>query len=274
MVAHLKITEPLQTGKNPHPEPVSVSAIEKKYGMPFPFTVAAPSFVIPAGVVENSHFLADCFPEVALLLFESEACLAYTDIDLPTTLAALPVSWHVHLPLDLAWDTGLDRAWETIAILMDKIAFLAPRAWVLHPPAKPDMLGPLAKRFCDFGVAPADVLLENVDESDLTAIWPEVQANGFSVCLDLGHILAYDQHPVLDLPGLWEIVRMLHIYAADKGSGKHNGLEHLDEHGRNLLRTILKRFKGDTLTLEIFNEAIFASLDLLAGWMADWRKDR
>jgi len=250
----------------------SVTETQAKHGVVFPFTVAAPSFVIPAGAAENSRFLADYFPEVCLLLFETKACLNYTNFDLPPELATLPVSWHVHLPLDLPWHSGLNEAWQRIVDLMDKAAYLSPRSWVLHPPTEPDMLVPLAARFRDIGIDPANILLENVDETDLVALWPEARRGGYSTCLDLGHILAYDQHPVLDLPGLWATVRMLHVYAANKGKGKHLGLAHLDENGKKVLRNMLSRFKGDTVTLEVFEEAeIFSSLDLLAGWMAEWR---
>lgn len=248
-----------------HQRHKSVSEIQKKHTIEFPFTVAAPSFVIPAGAADNSRFLADYFPEVGLLFFETEACLQYSSSDLPTDLADLPISWHVHLPLDLPWEQGLDVVWDKLARLMDKAAYLSPNAWVLHPPTVPDMLLPLAGRFRDVGIEPAGVLLENVDDSDLCALWPEAREGGYSTCLDLGHILAYDQFPVLNLPGLWETVQMLHVYAPIQGSGRHTGLRALDEAGEKLLGDVLSRFQGSTLTLEVFNEAeIFDSLDLLA----------
>lgn len=252
----------------------SVAGAQATYGTDFPFTVAAPSFVIPAGAAENSRYLADFFPEIGLLFFETESCLAYTDSDLPRRLADLPVSWHVHLPLDLPWQDGLDSVWDILAALMDKAAHLAPRSWVLHPPTAPDMLVPLAGRLRDAGVDPASVLLENVHESDLCALWEEARTGGYSTCLDLGHILAYDQHPLLDLPGIWDTVRMLHVYAPTE-TGRHVGLEHLDEAGQNLLRRMLDNFHGGVLTLEVFDDKeIFRSLELLAQWTAQWSEEK
>lgn len=272
MVTSSGNTNPGKPANSAHLRHQSVAVVQENHGVRFPFTVAAPSFVIPAGAAENSVFLADYFPEVCLLFFETESCLAYTDFDLPAELANLSVSWHVHLPLDLPWQDGLDEAWQKIVGLMDKAAYLSPRSWVLHPPTEPDMLVPLAARFRDAGIDPADILLENVDETDFVAIWPEAREGGYSTCLDLGHILAYDQHPVLALPGLWDTVRMLHVYAADKGKGKHLGLGSLSNDGKKILRDMLTHFQGDTLTLEVFDETeIFSSLDLLAGWMAEWR---
>ena len=237
----------------------------------FPFTIAAPSFVLPAGAAENARFLADFFPEISLLFFETDACLGYTGRDLPADLARLPVSWHVHLPLDLPWQDGLDVGWRAIEGLVGKAAFLSPRRYVLHPPASPAFLVPLAQRFRDAGVDPSRVLLENVEETDLCAFWPEARDSGFGACLDLGHVLAYGQDAVLDLPGLWEETDMLHVNAPGEG-GRHESLSRLDERGRELLRFALERFTGDTVTLEIFNErGLFESLELLGKWMALWK---
>ena len=146
--------------KTAHMRHLCVADIEKKWSSDFGFTIAAPSFVIPAGVVENSRFLADYFPEICLLFFETEACLKYTDSDLPPDLADLPVKWHVHLPLDLPWEQGLDVVWSKIAGLIDKTGYLAPRIYVLHPPTVPGLLVPLAGKFREAGLDPSDILLE------------------------------------------------------------------------------------------------------------------
>jgi hypothetical protein len=242
----------------------------KKQTHAYPFTLAAPSFVIPAGAAENSRFLANYFDEIALLFFETEACLSYTDDDLPKELASLPVSWHVHLPLDLPWQDGLDMVWQKITGLMEKAAYLRPHVWVLHPPTEPDMLVPLAARFRKAGIDPADILLENVDETDLAALWPEAREGGYSTCLDLGHILAYGQHSVLELDGVWDTVRMLHVYAPVNG-GRHTGLGHLDIEDRKILREMLAAFKGEVVTLEVFNEAeLFQSVELFDDWTKAW----
>lgn len=261
--------------KSAHGRHRSVVEVQAAYGIEFPFRVAAPSFVIPAGAAENARFLAGRFPEICLLFFETEACLAYTNDDLPPDLAQLDAAWHVHLPLDLPWSRGLDDTWDALSRLMKMAAHLSPHAWVLHPPTEPDMLLPLAARFRDAGVDPADVLLENVEETDLCALWPEAREGGYSTCLDLGHILAYGQRPVLDLPGLWETVRMLHIYAPLEGSGRHTGLRALDKSGTDMLKDVLARFQGDTVVLEVFNETeLFDSLALLADLVSTWRREK
>jgi hypothetical protein len=244
------------------------------FGEGLPFSLAAPSFVIPAGVADNARFLAPHFAEIGLLFFETEACLAYTDADLPRDLDALPVSWHVHLPLDLPWAREPEAALDAISGLMQKTAFLKPRVWVLHPPAKAGMLTALATRLRDQGANPADFLLENVEESDLRPLWDEARSTGFSTCLDLGHIMAYGQHPVLELPGLWETVRMLHVNGPGPG-GRHASLTTLDRSGRDLLRTMLRRFCGETITIEVFDEiGLFESASLLRNWITEWKEKK
>jgi len=259
--------------ENPaRPRHVSVRDAQERHGVRFPFRVAAPSFVIPAGVAENARFLADFFPEIGLLLFETEACLAYDERDLPSDLADLPVTWHAHLPLDLPWRRGADAVWSALDRLLDKVAYLRPAAYVLHPPARSGLLAPLAERLRDRGVDPADVLLENVEESDLCAVWDEAREAGYSTCLDLGHILAYGQRDVLDLPGLAPTVRMAHVYAPEPGGGgRHTGLDRLSPEGRELLCYILATFSPRTVTLEVFSEPkLFKSIELLAEWTAQW----
>jgi hypothetical protein len=239
-----------------------------------PFTLAAPSFVIPAGAADNAYFLEPYFAEIALLFFETEACLAYTEKDLPADLAHLDVSWHVHLPLDLPWEAGMGTVWEKLTGLMKKVAYLSPRTWVLHPPTKPGLLIDLAERCRAAGINPQDVLLENVEEADLCPLWDEILTAGFSTCLDLGHIIAYNQHPVLELPEIWKTARMLHIYAPGK-KGRHTGLAELDGRGQDILRHMIESFTGDTVTLEVFAEKpLFRSMELFAQWHTQWSEKK
>lgn len=232
---------------------------------PPPWSVAAPSFVLPGTVRQNCAHLCGFFPEVALLLFETEACLAYGPEDLPGPGEFPGLTYHAHLPLDLPWDRGLDTAWGRIAALLDKVAPLSPRRLVLHPPPPPVPLAALAARFRDRGLDPEDVLLENVRERSLAAVWDEARDAGFGACLDLGHMLAYEQQDVAALPEVFERAAMLHLSAPGPG-GRHRGLAFLDDSGRDLLRRLLDDFKpGGTVVLEVFEApALYASLEILA----------
>ncbi|SKA88312.1 hypothetical protein SAMN02745704_02104 [Paucidesulfovibrio gracilis DSM 16080] len=224
-------------------------------GKPFPFRIAAPSWLHPGPVSENCAWIADnlahTVDEVALMFLETESCLAYSREELlppwlqapslpadelPETgsaftddeLAALTaaeadedsvpkpdLSFHVHLPLDLPWDQGFNTAWRKIEALIQKAEPMHPRRYVLHPPPQGVSLRMLAGQFAAAGVKPRRVLLENIQGCDLSEIWPEVLDSGFGACVDLGHILLYSQFPMLALPGLGERVDMLHLSAPD-----------------------------------------------------------
>ena len=226
--------------------------------------VAAPSFVRPAGIAENCAFLAGIVDEVGLCLFETEACLAYGPDDLPPGLAGLGLRFHVHLPLDLDWNDP-PACWAAVKALVDMTAPLAPHAFVLHP----DAAAPpqeIARQFRAMGIAPERVLLENIKGQTLTDLWPGIIAAGLGVCLDTGHILAYSQQPLLELEGLWQRVRMVHLSAPDPARpSRHAGLTQLDRDGRKLLHTVLENLhESATVMIEVFDEpGLMTSLDFL-----------
>ncbi len=263
-----------------------------------PLRSAAPSWVLPGTVSENAAFLAGRVREVALLFFQTEACLAYGEEDLPPSLAELPLSWHLHLPLDLPWDRGVEATARTVAALADKAAFLAPRGMVLHPPPGPGLLAPMVRGLsgelarertqetarergqatgresATSGMDPARLWVENTVRESLPAFWEEICGCGCGVCLDLGHLLlAGDEARTLALPGLFERVRAVHVSAPGPDGGGHAPLSSLDRHGRDLLRHVLEGIKEDSVVvLELFDlPGLAESAGLLARWGREWR---
>ena len=106
--------------------------------------LAAPSWLVPGTVADNCRFLAGRVDEVGLLFFETDACLAYSTKELPENLAELPLSWHVHLPVDLPWQEPETCA-DICLQLLRKVAFLRPNRAVLHPPVHADAQGLLRR---------------------------------------------------------------------------------------------------------------------------------
>ncbi len=228
--------------------------------------LAAPSAVWPEALTGNCKKLAALpgrpVAEVGLCLFETESCLAYGPDDLPEWLTELGLSFHVHLPLDLPWQAGFESVSMAIRGLMAKIGYLSPRLFVLHPPG-PEILPAVAGLFRDLGVDPARVLLENVHGQDLAELAPAIVAAGFSVCLDLGHMLAFDQRHILADPRLTGRVAMVHAYGPGP-RGEHRSLALLDAEGRTALGRCLELLPPDgTLMVECFRPA-----DLLSSFEA------
>ncbi|TVR00805.1 MAG: hypothetical protein EA399_03745 [Desulfovibrionales bacterium] len=241
--------------------------------------------------------------EVGLLFFQTEACLGYTEQDLPTWLAGTGLRFHVHLPLDLPWSDGMQRVWNTVSALQRKVVFLQPWAYVLHPPPlAPLRVGseataevtevtgavcPLAEKgvglrqdvelLADFirrweaaGLAPRSLLLENTRENDLAGLWPLIQTSNLGICLDLGHLLVADQQ-THQLPGIWPRVHMVHLSAPGQTGADgqprdgHRSLAELDQRGRALLEEILDHVHTDCVVMvEVFYpEGLMESLHIL-----------
>lgn len=235
-----------------------------------PRGLAAPSFVLPDTVGANCRFLEGLFPEVGLCLFETASCLAYGDEDLPPDLPDLDLDYHVHLPLDLPWDQGAGAAARAALGIAQRTDFLAPRLYVLHPPGTRQEL----ERFCglwqDAGLDCRDLLLENIEGNDLSALLDAAGDLGLSLCLDLGHMISYEQQ-FLARAADWERVRLLHVYAPGNGS-RHEALTALDPCGQGLLQSLLQRSRPETtVMLEVFGEqGLFDSAQLLTQWMDQW----
>ncbi len=219
--------------------------------------LAAPSYVLPEKIPKNCVFLAEFVDEVSLCFFETKACLAYNEHDLPQSLLNLELSYHVHLPLDLPWDRP-KIAWKTIETLVHKSIFLQPNCYVLHP--QPNIaVKDIVYHFQQLNILPEQILLENTQHCNLYDIWPQIIENNLGVCLDLGHMLAYAQEKLLQLPKLWQRVRMLHAYAPDPHHiSKHTTLSKLKNEEKELFLNILSQLSQDaTILLEVFNKAEF-----------------
>lgn len=264
-------------GKNPTP------------GMGIPLQLAAPSWVIPGTIAENCAFLQNKVAEVALLFMEVKSCLAYTRADLPPELAALGLSFHVHLPADLPWENGGEAVAGICLGLMDKVAFAGARRAVLHPPFPGDVpcgsaLEAFAKTWRGNGRELPDVLLENTRENDLSGLKSFFGHGGFGLCPDLGHILAYGQTATL---ALLEALppeaapRMLHCNAPGSGlpgepaKSAHLPLDTLDAAGRALGRRLCSLLaEGGVVVAELFDWShIVRSLPVLAEWTAARNSD-
>ncbi|MFW5733895.1 MAG: cobamide remodeling phosphodiesterase CbiR [Oceanidesulfovibrio sp.] len=215
--------------------------------------LAAPSFVIPGTIPENCAFLEPLVDEVALCFFETRACLEYGADDLPDHLARHALSYHVHLPLDLPEEPDALR--DSLKGLVAKVAFLAPRFFVLHPPPSEELLRTAADALSEAGVPTGNILLENVGAPPIAPLLSLAYDLGMGFCLDVGHFLRLGEREILGQGALLERARCLHAYAPDpEGTGRHQRLSLLDGEGLAFLDALLARLPNlDTVVLEVFD---------------------
>ncbi len=251
--------------------------------------LAAPSWVIPASLQENCLFLSGRVDEVGLLFFETKASLAYSDAELPLSLAALPLSFHLHLPLDLPWDEPAQSAAICLE-LVQKSSWLRDGATkeapqpphcraVLHPPTHDPAdsrrasraLERFARVFQDGGGQCSLLLLENLHGNDLTQLVEVIAEQAFEVCLDTGHMLAYGQEHLSRNDFLLERTKMLHLCApGPKGrEGSHLPLTALNPAGLALCERLIREAPGQSVLMaELFDWGhIERSLPLLRSWL-------
>ncbi len=241
----------------------------------FPYPIAAPSWVTPGSIVENCRFLAGRVREVGLLFMESESSLAYGRDDLPLELRDLPLSWHVHLPVDLRWESGRKEA-EICLKLMDKLEFLDVRRAVLHPPVLRDadealrLLEEFTGAWLGGGREARDILLENINGASLVPWERFIVGWDCSLCPDLGHILSYGHEDLLRRPELLCRARMAHLNAPKPGKPSwHGPLSLLGGTAELTARKFFRALPPDCVhMLELFTwRDIEDSMPVLRNWL-------
>ncbi|MFN2267678.1 MAG: cobamide remodeling phosphodiesterase CbiR, partial [Desulfonatronovibrio sp.] len=216
------------------------------------FIIAGPSCVYPGGIWENALLLKDKVSEIGLTFFQSQACLEYTDKELPRDLAGLNLKYHVHLPLDYDWDMGVRHNFDITRRLIEKVRFLSPDKFVLHPPDRARLLEDFAHLWIKEGLPIETLLVENIRTCDFSGLWEIIEDSGVGICLDIGHIMAYDQHSILTHGFIWNRISLIHVYGREDHTG-HVKLPLISDEGKATLHLIMNRIQDKTSVLvEVF----------------------
>ncbi|WP_051617012.1 cobamide remodeling phosphodiesterase CbiR [Desulfonatronovibrio hydrogenovorans] len=238
------------------------------------FILGGTSYVVPGGIPENVQVLKELVSEVGLLFFDSKASLGYDQTDLPLVLGEMGLSYHVHLPLDLKWEKGVPEVFNVVSALVEKAAFLGPDKFVLHPPARAEQLEELAVLWQGSGLNPRSLLVENINGRDFSNLWEVIGSKGLGICLDIGHILAYDQEHILEKDLVWERTSLVHVYGREDHAG-HAPLPVISETGKRTLQLILSQVReGTSVLLEVFSlEELLDSKEFLIQMADPWGMD-
>ncbi len=233
--------------------------------LPTEFTLATTSYIWPANIWENCKKLEDIVDEVSILFFETDSCMLYDSKDLPINLTTLNLTYHIHLPLDLKWENGPDKVFNIVKKLVDKVEFLNPTGFVLHPPnSKKDLLYCLNLWFKKFAYP---IIIENTKDCDLLNVWEVIKDSPAGVCIDVGHLFKFSQQSILKLPEIWDKIEMLHLYGpANKG---HGSLSLLSQKQSLMVKEILNKVSNKTkIVIEVFSyKDLKESLDIFFRWI-------
>lgn len=250
----------------------------------FPFTLAAPSWVLPLetdNFVGNVAWLARRVDKVQIL------CLGKDHVDdllNPRDLKRLAdirrrsgLRYSVHLPSDLALldpaggATAQKAKLDHLARIIDLTAGLEPDNFILHldpapplPPAAAGLPAGLATGLA--ALAPGRIQVENTDW-DLRTVAAQLEAAGLGICADLGHLWT-NGHSIPDfLSCFGPRIGELHLHGFGPG-GDHLALTELPLALRPVVRGFLRDRRG-SVTIENFRaDWLEASLESLVELMA------
>ena len=247
----------------------------------FPFAVACPSFVYPAGYAENVRRLAPFVDEIQLLFFESgpESLPSLALVEELSDLAASQgIGYQIHLPSDV-YPGHPDpderrRAVEAIRTIVERCGVLSPSTFTLHLERNPagtenlplerwrQYLSEGLERMLPSHTPPRKISVETLDYP-LEWVAPVIEAMDLSVCMDMGHLLVYG----VDLRVFYETwkdrITVIHLHGVD-GSEDHLPLDRLSEERMRTVFTLLRAFKKQVVLENYSYPPLNASLACLA----------
>ena len=237
----------------------------------FPFRLATTSYIYPDRIIPNVNVLAPFLDEVELVLFESEGQDNYPDEvelrDLMNFSLNGKVDFNVHLPVDIfLGDKDEEVRFKGVSVVekvIGRTLCLKPSLYTLHFDIRNRNGGEetdieawrrriilSAKEMTERGIETERIAIETLS---YPFEWIEdiVKEFGFSICLDIGHMLIYN----LDIQGYLKKylphTSIIHLHGVENGVD-HLGIDKL--HGKivDLILSRLHRFTG-ILSVEVFS---------------------
>jgi sugar phosphate isomerase/epimerase len=248
----------------------------------FPFKLSTTSYIYPDHIVPNVTMLAPFLDEIELVLFESEGENNFPDDaqikSLMNFCLRQEIAFNVHLPIDIfLGDENEEVRAKGISVVkgvMERTLPLNPSVYTLHfdflnPPAPPLLKGGKGGFMQENDIdAWRRRLLRSVEEMaqhgvELNRIaietlgysfgWVEdiVKQCGFSICLDIGHILLYGQDLKFHLDQYLPETSIVHLHGFQNGID-HLGIDRLPDPTLKLIFSHLRDYHG-IVSIEVFS---------------------
>ena len=265
----------------------------KKYRGRFPFKLATTSYIYPDEIVPNVAKLGPSFDEIELVLFESkgqDSLPNHIQIKRLIELSHLHrVGFNVHLPIDISLGDECEEVRKNGISIVKKVIketlCLNPSFYTLHldhstAPAyafgsrvkdalmqDPDIEGwrrrliPCLKEILDNGIESKRISIETLG---YPFEWIEdiIKEFGFSICLDIGHILIHGHDLQSYLEKYLPRTTVIHLHGFQNGVD-HLGIEKLSEPVLKTILSHLHHYHG-IVSVEVFSiDELKSSLAIL-----------
>lgn len=258
-------------------------SLPKSYKKMFPFQLATTSYIYPDRIVPNVTFLAPYLDEIELVLFESAGQDALPDEEEVKALINLSslhaINFNIHLPIDISLGDGSEevrsKAVSVVRRTIERTLPLNPSVYTLHfelsgkKDQEKDVIAwhkqalRSAEEILDCGIEPNRISIETLG---YPFDWIEdiVKKFGFSICLDIGHILIHGLDLRLYLEKYFLDAPIIHLHGFQNGLD-HLGIDQLPEPTLQLILSDLRHYHG-IVSIEVFSiHSLKRSLILLEG---------
>jgi sugar phosphate isomerase/epimerase len=245
-------------------------ALKKVRGR-FPFRLSTTSYIYPDRIIPNVTLLAPFFDEIELVLFESKEednLPNEAEIDLLRKISLREkVDFNIHLPIDIFLGDEKketrDRGISVVRKVIEQTLPLNPSLFTLHL----DLRNGSGHDHSDIGawkdriIGSLREIMEGGVEANRISIetlsypfqWIEdvLREFGFSICLDIGHILLYRHNLRFYLNRYLPIASIIHLHGHENGVD-HLGIDRLSEEDFDLILPYFNGYKG-IVSLEVFS---------------------
>jgi len=237
----------------------------------FPFRLGTTSYIYPDSIVPNVSKLAPFLDEIELVLFESEGQDNYPDeVELRNLMDFSlngEVAFNIHLPIDIfLGDKDEEVRLRGISIaqkVIERTLCLDPSLYTLHFDVRDkngweetdveawrERILRSANEMVGRGIETKRIAIETLSYP-FERIEDIIKKFGFSVCLDIGHMLIYN----LDIQGYLKkylpLTSIIHLHGAENGID-HLGIDRLNGKMIDLILSKLQCFTG-ILSIEVFS---------------------
>jgi sugar phosphate isomerase/epimerase len=251
----------------------------------YPFRLGTTSYIIPADILPNAHYLAGKVRDMELILFEVDDGpnnLPSSEVidELSQLASEHDLTYTVHLPLDLKLgEDGSERDQSLVKAqrVIECTRGLKPWAYVLHLDGKSVRTSTdaqLVSRWQSQSVRALEIVaewaegaeklaVENLETYPLDFIQPVLDRIPVSRCVDIGHLWLDGHDPIPYLRSAMSRTRVIHMHGIAERD--HRSLTFMpQEKVRVVWEELVHVNYTGVLTLEIFSEEEFlSSIDML-----------